>query len=68
MSNNMNWEPLDLSKASAIKKEVDSVVANFEIISGDGRDGNFLPMLQSIQTRIQELEIFCTVNCEGNGF
>ena len=69
----MHWEPLDLGKASSLKKEVDAIVANFELIplsSGNGlfadAGGSYLlPMLHSINARISELENFCAINCDG---
>ena len=70
----MHWEPLDLEKASSLKKEVDAIVANFELIpplsSGNGLfadtgESYLLPMLHSINARISELENFCAINCDG---
>eukprot|EP01036_Dinobryon_divergens_P035204 gene35204-45592_t len=66
----MHWEPLDLAKASALKKEVDAIVAHFELIPISSANGSFvdaggesnlLPMLHSINERISQLESFCTI-------
>ena len=70
----MHWEPLDLGKASSLKKEVDAIVANFELIPLSNSNGAFadagesflLPMLHSINERISQLESFCTINCDGD--
>ena len=73
----MHWEPLDLAKASALKKEVDAIVAHFELIpissangsfADAGGESNLLPMLHSINERISQLESFCTIYGDGDFF
>lgn len=60
------WEVLDLSKAAQIKREVDAVVAQFELFSGNEENSSVFSLVQSIQSRISELEVFYAQNCDGS--
>ncbi len=60
----MDWQKLELSKASLIKKEVDGAIFQLNDQSSD------LPntksnLVNSIQSRIQELENFYIRNNDG---
>jgi hypothetical protein len=63
----MDWQKLELSKASLIKKEVDGAIFQLNDQSSGNTD---LPntksnLVNSIQSRIQELENFYIRNNDG---
>jgi hypothetical protein len=59
----IQWEELDLERASAVKKEVDSLISTFDILSS--QNPGFSLQIQSIQSRITDLENFYALNCDG---
>eukprot|EP01039_Chlorochromonas_danica_P002144 gene2144-2339_t len=60
----MEWLKLDLAKASLLKKEVDTVLARLaEIILNPG-DIDKTALINTVQTRIQELETFYLKNSD----
>lgn len=62
----MDWQRLDLAKASSIAKEVDTVLAFLNENSQSLEDRAVL--VDSIQSRIQELEYFISQNNDGKIF
>jgi len=65
MQQPQQWETLDLERASAVKKEVDALVANFDLLSQTQNPG-IAQQIQSIQSRITELENFYALNCDDD--
>lgn len=60
----MEWQKLDLAKASLLKKEVDTVLARLnELITNPG-DVDKAALINTIQSRIQELENFYLKNSD----
>ena len=63
----MEWHKLELTKASVIKKEVDSVINILtEAVATDA--SNKSSIISAIQARIQELENFYIRNNDGNNY
>ena len=63
----MEWHKLELTKASVIKKEVDTVINLLnEAISSESP--NKSAIVNAIQARIQELENFYIRNNDGKMF
>eukprot|EP01031_Cornospumella_fuschlensis_P033707 gene33707-40780_t len=54
----MEWQKLDLSKASLVKKEVDTVLARLAEIATNPGDIDRSALVSTVQNRIQELENF----------
>ena len=59
------WIKLDLSKASLVKKEVDIALNGFSTYCASGDMNKIMGMVEAIQNRIKEMDIFCTQNNEG---
>lgn len=61
----MEWQKLDLAKASLLKKEVDAVLSRLaEISSSPGGDLDKSALVNTVQARIQELETFYLKNSD----
>jgi hypothetical protein len=60
----MEWQILDLTKASVVIKEVDHVI-NFLSNSVGSFSSERNQMLEAVQQRIQELEHFFAENNDG---
>ena len=61
----MDWQKLDLAKASVLKREVDVALQR---IYDNNPETNKSKLLSAIQYRIQELENFCAKNSDGMGY
>lgn len=62
----MDWQKLELSRASLIKKEVDSAITQLNDNSpGNEQLINKAHLVHTIQARIQELENFYIRNNDG---
>jgi hypothetical protein len=60
----MDWQKLDLTKASVLKREVDVALQRVYDTSTNP-EINKGKLLSAIQNRIQELENFCVKNGDG---
>lgn len=58
----MDWQKLDLAKASVLKREVDVALQR---VYDTNPDVNKSKLYSAIQYRIQELENFCAKNSQG---
>lgn len=58
----MDWQKLDLAKASVLKREVDVALQR---IYDNNPETNKSKLCSAIQYRIQELENFCAKNSDG---
>ena len=58
----MDWQKLDLAKASVLKREVDVVLQR---LYDTNPEINKAKLCSSVQYRIQELENFCAKNGDG---
>lgn len=64
----VNWQKLDLTKASLVKKEVDYVLATLEdslVNDSFSNNGRSNPMVDAIRQRIEELENFYIQHNDG---
>jgi hypothetical protein len=60
----MDWQKLDLSKASLVKKEVDNVITRLIEISNNPGEVDKTILVNTVQARIQELENFYLKNSD----
>jgi hypothetical protein len=60
----MEWQKLDLEKASLLKKEVDTVISRLAEIVTNPVEIDKTSLVSTIQSRIQELDIFYHKNSE----
>ena len=60
----MDWQKLDLAKASVLKREVDVALQRMSD-AANNPEINKGKLCTSIQYRIQELENFCLKNEDG---
>jgi hypothetical protein len=58
----MDWQKLDLTKASVLKREVDVVLQK---MYDTNPEVNKSKLCSAVQYRIQELENFCAANNDG---